>query len=115
MRAEGDGCRVLSRSMATRHSSLVSRFGNHQPLWAHSALIWTISDLHLSFATPKPMDIFGDRWRDHPQRIAAAWNERVRADDTVLIAGDISWALKLADARQDLEWIAALPGRKILS
>ena len=61
------------------------------------------------------MDIFGDRWRDHPQRIAAAWNERVRAEDTVLIAGDISWALKLAHAQADLEWIAALPGRKVLS
>ena len=78
-------------------------------------MIWTISDLHLSFAAPKPMDIFGDRWRDHPQRVAAAWNERVRAEDTVLIAGDISWALKLAQAQADLEWIAALPGRKILS
>jgi predicted phosphohydrolase len=61
------------------------------------------------------MDIFGDRWRDHPQRIAATWRERVRDDDVVLVAGDISWALKLDHARPDLEWIAALPGRKVLS
>lgn len=61
------------------------------------------------------MDIFGDRWRNHPQRIAAAWRERVRQDDVVLIAGDISWALKLRDAMPDLEWIAGLPGRKVLS
>lgn len=61
------------------------------------------------------MDIFGDRWKDHPQRIAAAWRDRVRDDDVVLIAGDISWALKLPEALPDLEWIAALPGHKVLS
>lgn len=61
------------------------------------------------------MDIFGDRWRNHPERIAAAWRDRVADDDTVLIAGDISWAMKLDDAMPDLQWIAALPGRKVLS
>lgn len=59
------------------------------------------------------MDIFGDRWKNHPERIAAAWRERIRDDDTVLIAGDISWAMKIEDALPDLEWIAALPGSKI--
>ncbi len=77
-------------------------------------MIWTISDLHLSSVQPKPMDIFGPRWKDHPQRIAAAWRARVAPDDQVLVAGDISWALKLADALVDLEWIAALPGHKVL-
>lgn len=61
------------------------------------------------------MDIFGDRWKHHPERIATAWRERVADDDVVLIAGDISWALKLHDALPDLEWIAQLPGRKVLS
>src|SRR5919106_61917 len=61
-------------------------------------MLWTISDLHLSSVHPKPMDIFGDRWKDH----------------TVLIAGDISWAMKLDEALPDLEWIAALPGHKIM-
>jgi predicted phosphohydrolase len=60
------------------------------------------------------MDIFGDRWKNHPQRIAAAWRERVRDDDITLIAGDISWALKLDDALPDLEWVAALPGHTVL-
>jgi predicted phosphohydrolase len=77
-------------------------------------VIWTISDLHLSSAQPKPMDIFGPHWREHPQRIAAAWRARVAADDAVLVAGDISWAMKLADALPDLRWIDALPGRKVL-
>jgi predicted phosphohydrolase len=77
-------------------------------------MLWTISDLHLSSVHPKPMDIFGDRWKNHPQRIAAAWRERVRDDDTVLIAGDVSWALKLEDALVDLQWIAELPGQVIM-
>ncbi len=77
--------------------------------------IWAIADLHLSFAAPKPMDIFGERWRNHPQRIAANWRERVAADDLVLLAGDNSWALKLPDALVDLQWIADLPGQKVLT
>ena len=77
-------------------------------------MLWTIADLHLSHAHPKPMDIFGDHWKDHPERIAAAWHARVAADDWVLIAGDISWALKLPDALVDLRWLDALPGRKVL-
>jgi hypothetical protein len=78
-------------------------------------MIWTISDLHLSFAQPKPMDIFGDRWKQHPERIAASWRARVASDDVVLVAGDISWALKPKDALVDLAWLDALPGRKLLS
>jgi uncharacterized protein len=78
-------------------------------------MLWTISDLHLSSANPKPMDIFGDRWKDHPQRIAAVWRERVRDDDAVLVAGDISWAMRLDEALPDLQWIATLPGHKVLS
>lgn len=60
------------------------------------------------------MDVFGDRWRDHPERIAAAWRSLVGADDLVLVAGDISWALKLPQALPDLHWIDSLPGHKIL-
>lgn len=77
--------------------------------------IWAIADLHLSFAAPKPMDVFGDRWRDHPRRIAAAWRERITDDDLVLLAGDTSWALKLPEALVDLQWIAELPGHKVLT
>lgn len=77
-------------------------------------MIWTISDLHLSHARPKPMDIFGSHWKDHAERIAAAWHARVAVDDWVLVAGDISWAMKLPDALLDLRWIDGLPGRKVL-
>ena len=77
-------------------------------------MFWTISDLHLSAAGAKPMDIFGARWANHAERIAAAWRARIAPDDVVLIAGDISWALKLPEALPDLAWIDALPGRKVL-
>ncbi|MCL4499237.1 MAG: metallophosphoesterase [Chloroflexi bacterium] len=76
--------------------------------------IYAISDLHLSFANPKPMDIFGSEWRNHAERIAANWDETVREEDTVLVAGDHSWALHFEHALPDLDFIAHRPGRKIL-
>jgi hypothetical protein len=77
-------------------------------------MIWAISDLHLSTVKPKPMDIFGHHWTDHAQRIAAAWCSCVGPNDWVLMAGDISWAMKLEDALPDLAWIDSLPGRKVM-
>lgn len=77
--------------------------------------IFAIADTHLSGNPPtKPMDIFGDHWRDHWTKIKTDWQARVAPDDTVLLAGDISWAMKLSAALEDLGEIAALPGRKIL-
>ncbi|GAB6087115.1 metallophosphoesterase [Alkaliphilus crotonatoxidans] len=76
--------------------------------------LYGIADLHLSFDQPKPMDIFGDHWFKHYEKIKEDWMSRVKADDTVLIPGDISWAMKLKDAMVDLEWIQELPGKKIL-
>ncbi|MCH9618873.1 MAG: hypothetical protein SP4CHLAM5_10160 [Chlamydiia bacterium] len=78
--------------------------------------VWTISDLHLSFGTPnKNMDVFGDKWLNHPDKIKAHWEKLIQKDDLVLIAGDISWALKTEAAIPDLEWIDALPGTKVMS
>ena len=76
--------------------------------------IIAIGDLHLSFANPKPMDIFGDNWADHPEKIRRAWEAAVTPDDVVLLPGDISWAMNLEEAKPDLDYIAALPGRKIM-
>lgn len=76
--------------------------------------IYAISDLHLSISGDKPMDKFGKIWRDHAQRIAANWDAIVSPQDTVLMAGDHSWALRFEDAQSDLEYIAARPGHKIL-
>jgi uncharacterized protein len=76
--------------------------------------IYAIGDLHLSFANPKPMDIFGDNWTDHPDKIRQHWEAVVTPDDTVLIPGDISWAMNLEEAKLDLDYIASLPGQKIM-
>ncbi len=60
------------------------------------------------------MDLFGEAWRNHADRIAAAWDAGVGERDVVLLPGDLSWATKLAAAAQDLDWIGRRPGLKIL-
>lgn len=76
--------------------------------------LFAIGDLHLSFSTDKPMDVFGQNWQDYENKIKESWMCSVTHEDTVLIPGDISWAMRLDEARPDLDWINALPGRKIL-
>lgn len=76
--------------------------------------VFAIADLHLPGGQGKTMDVFGAHWRGHPQRIAADWDDHVDADDIVLLAGDLSWAMHLAQAADDLAWLAARPGTKIL-
>ena len=76
--------------------------------------LFAIGDLHMPGGDDKPMDVFGSQWDRHFFRIAEAWRETVGEEDTVLIPGDISWAMQLEDAIPDLREIAALPGKKIL-
>lgn len=77
--------------------------------------IWAIADLHLSFGTPdKNMDVFGDHWLNHPDKIEANWRAKINDEDLVLLAGDISWAKHLQQAMPDLEWIDSLPGTKVM-
>lgn len=76
--------------------------------------LFAIGDLHLPGGQEKPMDVFGDHWEGHFDRISADWRERVTQDDVVLIPGDTSWAMQLSDAIPDLRVIGELPGRKIL-
>lgn len=76
--------------------------------------LFVIADTHLSLRSPKPMDIFGNRWNGHVEKLRSLWNNTVKENDTVVIAGDISWATTLEDAREDLVFIDSLPGKKIL-
>ena len=76
--------------------------------------LFAIGDLHLPGGQEKPMDVFGDHWEGHFERIAEDWRARVTDKDMVLIPGDISWAMQLSDAVPDLEAIGNLPGRKVL-
>lgn len=75
---------------------------------------FALADLHLGFRVDKPMDPFGPQWVDHPAKIAEGWRAVVGEDDIVLVPGDISWAMKMPDARVDLAFVAELPGRKVL-
>ena len=76
--------------------------------------LYGIADLHLSFTADKPMDIYGPAWENHTKRLEENWRGTISQEDTVIIAGDISWGLKLEEAMADLEWIHALPGFKVL-
>ena len=75
--------------------------------------LFAIGDLHMPGGDDKPMDVFGPQWDRHFLRISEQWRETVREEDTVLIPGDISWAMQMENALPDLMEIAALPGRKI--
>ncbi len=76
--------------------------------------VYAIGDTHLSSVVKKPMDIFGDGWDNHFERIVADWNKKVTDDDLVLIPGDISWAMQLEEAKPDLALIGALKGKKVI-
>jgi predicted phosphohydrolase len=75
--------------------------------------IYTIGDLHLSLGTNKPMDVFGG-WGNYVERIEANWRRLVTPADTVVIPGDISWAMKLSECTPDFTFLNELPGEKIL-
>lgn len=76
--------------------------------------IYVIGDLHLSFETNKPMNIFGENWEKHTEKIEKNWNEKVEKDDTIIIAGDFSWAMNLQETYKDFEFINNFNGRKII-
>ncbi len=76
--------------------------------------IYTIGDLHLSFRENKPMDIFGENWTNHEQKIKEDWLKKVKEEDLVVLPGDFSWATYLKDTDLDFEYINNLPGKKLL-
>ncbi len=76
--------------------------------------LYAIGDFHLSFQVHKPMDIFGVEWKDHVRKIEENWLKTIRPEDTAVITGDHSWGRNSEECREDLEFISALPGRKIL-
>ena len=75
--------------------------------------LFAIADPHLSFNTSKPMDVFAG-WADYTARLEKNWRELVGPEDTVVIAGDISWGMDLREAAADFAFLDRLPGRKIL-
>lgn len=76
--------------------------------------LFVIADLHLSSDGSKSMDKFGVRWTDYMNKLQRNWSAVVKADDTVIVPGDISWSLKLEDSLDDLRFLDALPGTKLI-
>lgn len=76
--------------------------------------IFVIGDLHLSFNNPKPMDIFGEHWAGHEEKIRNNWIKNVKDDDLVILPGDFSWETYLKDTKLDFEFLNKLPGKKLL-
>ena len=76
--------------------------------------LYTLADLHLATDVAKPMDIFGGRWEGHTDKIIKNWRALIAPEDTVVLGGDISWGISLAEARGDFALIDSLPGRKII-
>ena len=77
--------------------------------------LFVLADTHFSLASNKPMDVFGSRWRGFMSKLKDAWYDIVKENDTVIIPGDISWAMDLNQALDDLCYLDDLPGSKIIS
>lgn len=73
--------------------------------------LYVIGDTHLSFGVKKPMDIFAG-WENYTELLREAWLRTVQPEDTVVLAGDISWGMSMQEALPDFQWLNALPGRE---
>lgn len=76
--------------------------------------IYAIADLHLSFEQDKPMNIFGENWDKHTEKLKKSWIQKVKDEDYVILPGDLSWATYLENTKKDFAYINKLPGNKIL-
>lgn len=75
--------------------------------------LYTIGDLHLSLGSDKTMEVFGEAWQDYVERIKEAFSQ-LNSDDVTVLCGDLSWGMSLEESLADLQFINALPGKKIL-
>lgn len=75
--------------------------------------LYAIGDLHLCLGAPKPMDVFGGKWTGYMEKLKNGFSV-VKEDDTIILMGDLSWALSLEEAQEDFAWINSIPGRKIV-
>lgn len=77
--------------------------------------LFVLADTHLSLAVNKPMDVFGERWKMHTDRIKYYFEHTVKDDDTVVLPGDISWGMTIEEALPDLLFLDKMPGKKIIA
>ncbi len=75
--------------------------------------LFAIGDTHLSFGTDKPMNVFRG-WDNYVERLEENWKKLIGEGDTVVLMGDISWAMNLDELREDFRFIDSLPGKKLI-
>lgn len=75
--------------------------------------LYALGDLHLSFGADKPMDVFGGRWEGYVEKLKTGLSI-LKPEDTIVLLGDLSWALDMESAKPDFQFVASFPGRKII-
>ena len=75
--------------------------------------LYVLGDTHLSLGASKPMDIFPG-WDNYVERLERSWRKLITPQDTIVLAGDISWAMRLTDTRRDFAFLQQLPGQKLI-
>ncbi len=75
--------------------------------------LYAIGDTHLAIGKDKPMDIFGEKWKNHTEKLRVGFSS-LGADDTCVICGDLSWGMGINDTLEDFKFIDSLPGKKII-
>ena len=75
--------------------------------------LYAMGDLHLCLGAPKPMDVFGGAWVGYMEKLKQGLSV-ITEKDTLVLMGDLSWALDLNSAVADFAWINESPGRKII-
>ena len=75
--------------------------------------LYTIGDLHLSLYKEKPMDVFGDNWRGHTEKLRESFSQ-LNDDDLTVFCGDLSWGMNLEETLPDFQFVDVLPGKKLI-
>lgn len=75
--------------------------------------LYVLGDPHLSFRSQKPMDIFGGAWNGYVDKLREGLSI-LREEDTIVLAGDISWGMSLEESTEDFAFLDAFPGRKLI-
>ncbi len=75
--------------------------------------LYALGDPHLSFASAKPMDVFGGRWENYVEKLREGLSV-LREGDVLVLCGDLSWAMSLREAAADFRFLDSFPGEKLL-
>ena len=78
--------------------------------------LYAVGDLHLHFQAElkAPGQMQDPVWKNHETLFKRNCETLIRPEDTLVLAGDHSWGRKMPECEKDLDYIAALPGKKIL-